>query len=96
MTGGNREAPKLRVLDRVPCIYYSIQFRKDKYKNILALLDSGNEVNAMTPAYTAYLGLQIGVNDVGAQKIEKSSLATYSMVIAAFQVVNKLGCSWFF
>ena len=50
----------------------------------------------MTPAYTAYLGLKMRVNNVNVQKIDRFSLATYNMVIAAFQVVDKLGCSRFF
>ena len=50
----------------------------------------------MTPAYAAYLGLKMRVTNVGAQKIDRLSLATYSMVIVAFQVVDKLGRSRFF
>ena len=50
----------------------------------------------MTPAYTIYLGLKVRVTNIGMQKIDKSSLATYGMIIAAFQIVNNLGCSWFF
>ena len=50
----------------------------------------------MTPAYVTHLGFKVRVTNVGAQKIDRFSLATYSMVIAAFQVVNKLGRSWFF
>ena len=50
----------------------------------------------MTPAYTTYLNLKVRVTDVGVQKIDRFSLATYGMVIAAFQVVNKLGHSQFF
>ena len=50
----------------------------------------------MTLVYAAHLGLKVRVTNVGAQKIDGSSLATYGMVIAAFQVVNKLGCSRFF
>ena len=86
----------MRVLDRVPCICHLVQFRKDKGKDVLALLDSGSEVNAMTPAHAAHLGLKVRVTDVGTQKIDGSSLATYGIVIAAFQVDNKLGCSRFF
>ena len=86
----------MKVLDRVSCICYPVQFRKDKGKDVLALLDSGSKVNAMTPAYTAHLGLKVRMTDVGAQKIDGSSLAIYGMVIAAFQVVNKLGRSRFF
>ena len=50
----------------------------------------------MTLAYTTHLGLKVRVTNVGVQKIDGSSLATYDMVIAAFQVVNKLSCSQFF
>ena len=50
----------------------------------------------MTPVYVAHLGLKVRVTNVGVQKIDRFSLATYSMVITAFQVVNKLGRSWFF
>ena len=39
-------------LDRVPCIYYPVQFWKIKGATIQALIDSGSKVNAMTPAYT--------------------------------------------
>ena len=96
MTGASREALKVRVLDRVSYICYPVQFRKNKGKDILALLDSGSEVNAMSPAYAAHLSLKVRVTNVGAQKIEGFSPATYGMVIAAFQVVNKLGRSQFF
>ena len=94
--GASKEAPKVRVFDTVSCIRYPVQFPKDKGKDVLALLDSGNELNAMTPAYVAHLGLKVRVTDVGGQKIDGSSLATYGMVIAAFQVVDKLGRSRFF
>ena len=96
MSVAGTEAFKVRVLDRVSYICYPVQFRKNKGKDVLTLLDSGNEVNAMTPAYTAHLSLKVRVTDVGAQKIKRCSLATYGMVIAAFQIVNKLGRSWFF
>ena len=45
----------------------------------------------MTPAYAAHLGLKVRVTNGRAQKINGSSLATYGIVIAAFQIVNKLG-----
>ena len=96
VTAAGREAPKVKVLDKVPCIYYPIQFRKDKGKDVLALLDSGSKVNAMTPVYAAHLDLKVRVTKVGVQKIDRFSLATYGMVIAALQVVNKLGRSCFF
>ena len=50
----------------------------------------------MTLAYTAYLDFKVKVTKVGAQEIDGFSLATYGMVIATFQGVDKLGRSWFF
>ena len=86
----------MRVLDRIPRICYPVQFRKDKDKDVLALLASESKVNVMTPAYAAYLGLKVRVTDVGPQKIDGSSLATHGIVIAIFQIVDKLCRSRFF
>ena len=83
----------MRVLDKGSYISYLVQFCKNKDKNVLALLNSGSKINAITPAYAAYLGLKVKMTDVRAQKIDGSSLANYDIVIAAFQIVNKLGCS---
>ena len=96
MTGASREAPKISVLDRVSCIYYPVQFCKDKGKDVLTLLNSKSKINAMTPAYAAHLGLKVKMTNISVQKIDGSSLATYDMVIAAFQVIDKLGRSRFF
>ena len=49
----------------------------------------------MTSAYAAQLGLKVQKTNVSAQKIEKFSLETYKMLIATFQVLNKLDCYWF-
>ena len=94
--GASTEALKVRVLDRVLCICYPIQFCKDKDKDVLALLNSESKVNVITLAYAAHLGLTIKVTDIGAQKIDGSLLANYGIVIAVFQVVDKLGRSRFF
>ena len=56
----------MRVLDQVLCIYYQVQFQKDKNKNVLALLDFRSEVTAMTPAYVAQLGFKVQETNVGA------------------------------
>ena len=93
---GAKKASKVRVLDWVSCICYPVQFQKDKGRDVLALLNSGSKVNVMTPAYAAQLGLKMRKTNFGAQKIDGSSLATYGMVIAAFQVLDMLDCSWFF
>ena len=96
VTGTSKEAPKVKVLNKISCICYPVQFRKNKDKDVLALLNSGSKINAMTSAYTAHLDLKVRVTNVDAQKIDGFLLVTYGMVITAFQVVNKLGCFWFF
>ena len=86
----------MRILDKFLYICYPVQFRKDNDKDVLDLLDSGSEINAMTLAYKAHLGLKVKVTNIGAQKIDRSSLATYGIVIAVFQIVDKFGYSQFF
>ena len=61
-----------------------MQLQKDKGKNILALLNFESEINAMTPIYTAQLGLKVQKTNVSAQKIDGSLLKTYAIVIAIF------------
>ena len=80
-------------LQRVLCVYYPIWFKK---KEVQALVDFGNEVNAMAPAYAAKLGLKVQKTDIGAQKIDGSIFDTFGMVLADFQVEDKLGRLWFF
>ena len=58
VTEASKKAQEV-ILDRVPCIHYPVQFRKDKRATIRALIDSGSKVNAMTPAYAKQLGLQV-------------------------------------
>ena len=82
-------------LERVPCIHYLLHFWKDT-ADVRALIDSGSEVNAMTPAYTSKLGLRVRYTDVGAQKIDGSTLQTFGMALANFQVEDKLGRTRFF
>ena len=84
------------ILDQVFCIYYPVEFRKNKGATIWALINSGNEVNAIAPAYIAKLGLKVCSTNVGAQKIDGSSLQTFGIVIAGFQVEDKLGRTRFF
>ena len=74
----------MEVLHKVSCICYPVQFHKDKDKDVLALLDSGSEINAMIPAYAVYLGFKVKMTNVGVQKIDGSLLTTYGMVIGAF------------
>ena len=41
-----KKAEKVIVLDRMPCIRYSVQFWKDQGATIWALINSGSKVNA--------------------------------------------------
>ena len=50
----------------------------------------------MALAYAKQLGLEVQKTDVGAQKIDNSLLQTFGMVIAGFQVEDKLGRARFF
>ena len=54
------------------------------------------EVNAIYPTFAKQLGLPIRPTDVGAQKIDSTTLDTYGMVIAAFSVENKANQVKFF
>ena len=78
------------LLARVPCIHYPVQFRKGG-SQIQALLNIKSEVNAMNSAYAEKLDLRMRKINVGAQKIDGSSLNTFGMVITSFQVQDKLG-----
>ena len=80
-------------LQRIPYVHYLIQFKK---KEVQALVDSGSEVNAITPAYAANLDLKIQKTNIGAQKINGSILNTFEMVLIDFQIEDKLGWPWFF
>ena len=72
-----------------------MQFQKDKGKDVFALVKSESKVNIITPAYAAQLGLKVQKIDIGAQKIAGFSVEIFNMVIAAFQVFDKLHHSWF-
>lgn len=88
----NKSTPPLK---RMPCIYYLVWFKKDR-ANVLALFDSNSKVKTINLAYTTSLGLKIWPTNVKAQKINNSSLQTFGIVQASFQVNNKLGRYWFF
>ena len=84
------------ILDRFSCIYYPVQFRKDKKATIWALINPRSKLNAITLAYAKQLGLQVRKTDVATQKIDSSSFQTFEMVIASFQIEDKLGKAQFF
>ena len=60
------------------------------------MIDLGNKVNAITPAYTAKLGLKARYTDTEAQKIDSSIFKIFEMVLASFQVEDKLRRTRFF
>ena len=82
-------------LKRVPCIHYPLRFRNNT-TSIRALVDLGSEVNAMTPTYIAKLDLKVRKTNIGAQKIDGSTFETFGMVLAGFQIEDKLGRARFF
>ena len=77
------ETNKEVTLERGPYIHYPLRYRKDT-AGVRALVDSDSEINAMTPAYAAKLGLKIRKTDIGAQKIDGSTLETFEMVLVDF------------
>ena len=82
-------------LKQVPYIHYPLHFCKDN-ADVRTLIDSSSEVNAISPVYASKLGLNVYHTDIGAQKIDGSTLETFGMVLASFQVEDKLGRIWFF
>ena len=91
MTGAREEA-----LERVPCIHYPVQFKDTDRAPVQALIDSGSEVNAIHPSFVKQLGLSIRPTDVGAHKIDGTTLNTHGIVVAAFSVVDKANRVRFF
>ncbi len=86
------QAPK--TLKRVPYIRYPVWFQESQ--PIKALIDSGSEVNVMTPAYAAELGLTTQKTSVKAQKIDGSPLETHGMTSARFSLQDNQERVWFF
>ena len=60
------------------------------------MFNSSSEVNAMSPAFAWKLGLHIWKTNVEAQKINSAAFKTFEMVIADFQVKDKIGRPRFF
>lgn len=76
------------ILDRVPCIYYLVQFWKGGKEDTRSLINSNIEINVMTLAYPQQIGLLIHPKNVQAQNINDSSLETHEIGLASFQVLN--------
>ena len=88
VTGSDEE-----VVVRVPCIYYPVRFQEEQVR---ALLGSGSEINAMNLDYAWKLRLKIRKTNVGAQKIDGSTLETFGIVIADFEIKDKASRPRFF
>lgn len=71
------------ILEKVLFIYYLMQFRKNQVKT-QALIDSGSEINVITLAYIASLGLKVWQTNVGAQKINGSTLEIFEIALTSF------------
>lgn len=76
----------LFALDWVLCIYYPVWFKKDKVR---ALINFGNKVNTITPAYALKLSLKVRSTDIGAQKTNVSTLKMFEIILTSFQVEDK-------
>ena len=95
MTEASKEDDNV-ALARVPFIHYLLRFQKDNQNEMRAFIDSGSEVNKMTPAYALKLGFQVRRTNVGVQKIHGSILEMFGIILASFQVKDKLGQARFF
>ena len=71
-------------------------FRKNKDATIWALINFSNKVIVITLVCASKLGFKTQKIDVEVQQIDKSSIATYRILIIGFQVVNKFGKVRFF
>ena len=82
-------------LEQVTCIRYLIAFPGNLTQDslvlnsMLALLDSGSEINVMHLAFAKMLSLVMQTTNVGAQKIDSTTLETYRMVVAVFLVIDQ-------
>ena len=63
---------------------------------VQALLDSGSGVNVTISAYAAVVGLHICPINVGAQKIDRSTLLISYMMLGNFQLDDKKERTCFF
>ena len=83
MTGAREEA-----LEHIPFVYYLVRFKWNTTR-VQAFIDSGSEVNAIHPTFAKQLGLPVQSTNVGMQKIDRSTLDTYGMVVTSFSIIDK-------
>lgn len=83
-------------LARILYIYYALCICKNKKNKVQALINFSNKVNVMIPANASKLDLKICCINVKTQKIDGSTFKILKIVLASFQVENKLEKAWFF
>ena len=89
-------------LKQITCIQYPSAFSGSVAQDgstldlVLALLYLGSEVNIMHPTFAKRLGLVIQTTNVGAQKIDGTTLETYGMVVAVFSITSQVNRVRFF
>ena len=82
-------------LKQVICTLYFLTFQGGVIQvglaldSVLTLLDLGNEVNAIYPAFAKKLGFVVEFTNVGTQIIDGTIFKTYEMVVAAFSVIDQ-------
>ena len=84
-----------KVLQRLSFIQYLVQFKEDQPK-VLALINFGSKVNAITAAHIVKLGLIIQETSVKAQKIDGLPIKTYGIVSTSFLLQDSLKKVQFF
>ena len=82
MIGTSKKILKV-ILKQISCIQYSAKFQKDQ-KTIQILINFGSEINKITLAYVAMLGLKVCPIAVRFQKIDGSSFKSFGIIIASF------------
>ena len=96
MTDTSRKA----TFERAPCIWYLVQLRRkndhNKDKDMTALINLSSKVNVIHFAYITKLGLCAKKIGLSTQKIDRSHLDIFGIVIVDCSVKNKLERVQFF
>ena len=83
------------ILEQVFCIQYLVKYCKNK-AIFLTLINFGSKISKIIITYAAVLGFKVYLTTIKSQKIDCSSSNTFDMIIASFQVQNKLKRDQFF
>lgn len=81
---------KEETLEYVPYIHYPVQFKNTSEALVQVLINLRSEVNAIYPTFAKQLGFSIRQIDIKAQKIDRTTLDTHKIIVAAFSVVDKV------